>query len=89
MATPNTGLYDPTYQRDACGFGFVARVDGRPTRETVEVLAERPELTDQGRALVAGMATTLAGWSTDPVSPTARAEAELARLREELARRPG
>ena len=36
MATPNTGLYDPTYQRDACGFGFVARVDGRPTRETVE-----------------------------------------------------
>ena len=45
MATPNTGLYDPTYQRDACGFGFVARVDGRPTRETVEegleVLVER------------------------------------------------
>jgi glutamate synthase (NADPH) large chain len=36
LATPNTGLYDPTYQRDACGFGFVARVDGRPTRETVE-----------------------------------------------------
>ena len=36
MATPNTGLYDPTYQRDACGFGFVARVDGRRTRETVE-----------------------------------------------------
>jgi glutamate synthase (NADPH) large chain len=36
LATPNTGLYDPTYQRDACGFGFVARVDGRRTRETVE-----------------------------------------------------
>ncbi|MBA3473552.1 MAG: glutamate synthase subunit alpha, partial [Rubrobacter sp.] len=36
MATSYTGLYDPTYQRDACGFGFVARVDGRPTRETVE-----------------------------------------------------
>jgi glutamate synthase (NADPH) large chain len=36
LATPNTGLYDPTYQRDACGFGFVARVDGRSTRETVE-----------------------------------------------------
>ncbi len=36
MATPYTGLYDPTYQRDACGFGFVARVDGRHTRETVE-----------------------------------------------------
>jgi glutamate synthase (NADPH/NADH) large chain len=36
LATPNTGLYDPSYQRDACGFGFVARVDGRRTRETVE-----------------------------------------------------
>jgi glutamate synthase (NADPH) large chain len=36
LATPNTGLYDRSYQRDACGFGFVARVDGRRTRETVE-----------------------------------------------------
>ncbi len=36
MATPSTGLYKPSYQRDACGFGFVARVDGRRTRETVE-----------------------------------------------------
>jgi glutamate synthase (NADPH/NADH) large chain len=36
LATRHTGLYDPTYQRDACGFGFVARVDGRRTRETVE-----------------------------------------------------
>ena len=30
------GLYDPTYEHDACGLGFVARVDGRRTRETVE-----------------------------------------------------
>lgn len=36
MATPYMGLSDPTYQRDACGFGFVARIDGRQTRETVE-----------------------------------------------------
>jgi len=36
LVTRRTGLYDPTYQRDACGFGFVARVDGRRTRETVE-----------------------------------------------------
>jgi glutamate synthase (NADPH) large chain len=34
--TPRPGLYDPTYEHDACGLGFVARVDGRRTRETVE-----------------------------------------------------
>ncbi len=36
MATPNTGLYDPAYEHDACGFGFVARVDGQRTRQTVD-----------------------------------------------------
>ncbi len=36
MTTPKIGLYDPAYDHDACGFGFVARVDGRKTRETVE-----------------------------------------------------
>ena len=34
--TPRAGLYDPTYEHDACGLGFVARIDGRRTRETVE-----------------------------------------------------
>ncbi len=34
--TPRTGLYDPTYEHDACGLGFVARLDGRRTRGTVE-----------------------------------------------------
>ncbi|MEJ7819674.1 MAG: glutamate synthase subunit alpha, partial [Rubrobacteraceae bacterium] len=34
--TPKTGLYDPMYEHDACGLGFVARIDGRRTRETVE-----------------------------------------------------
>ena len=36
MLTPGAGLYDPRYEHDACGLGFVARIDGRPTRETVE-----------------------------------------------------
>ena len=36
MATPKVGLYDPIYEHDACGLGFVARVDGRRTREIVE-----------------------------------------------------
>jgi glutamate synthase (NADPH) large chain len=36
LLTPGAGLYDPIYEHDACGLGFVARVDGRRTRETVE-----------------------------------------------------
>ncbi|HEY6712698.1 MAG TPA: glutamate synthase large subunit, partial [Rubrobacter sp.] len=34
--TPGAGLYDPMYEHDACGLGFVARLDGQRTRETVE-----------------------------------------------------
>ena len=34
--TLRAGLYDPMYEHDACGLGFVARLDGRRTRETVE-----------------------------------------------------
>ncbi|MDZ7790082.1 MAG: glutamate synthase-related protein [Xanthomonadales bacterium] len=30
-----TGLYDPRFEKDACGIGFVAHVDGRPRREVV------------------------------------------------------
>ncbi|MEA2478413.1 MAG: glutamate synthase large chain, partial [Thermoleophilaceae bacterium] len=30
-----SGLYDPQTEHDACGLGFVARLDGRPSRETV------------------------------------------------------
>jgi glutamate synthase domain-containing protein 2/glutamate synthase domain-containing protein 1/glutamate synthase domain-containing protein 3 len=29
------GLYDPTYEHDACGVAFVARLDGVPSHETV------------------------------------------------------
>ena len=36
MTAPKSGLYDPLYEHDACGLGFVARIDGRRTRETVE-----------------------------------------------------
>ena len=36
MTTANYGLYNPAHEHDACGFGFVARVDGRQTRQTVE-----------------------------------------------------
>ncbi len=36
FAPSNAGLYDPNYEHDACGLGFVARVDGERTRKTVE-----------------------------------------------------
>ena len=30
------GLYDPGQERDACGVGLVASIDGKPRREVVE-----------------------------------------------------
>ena len=30
------GLYDPTYEHDACGVAMVAKLDGMPSHETVE-----------------------------------------------------
>src|SRR4051794_23361197 len=30
------GLYDPSYEHDACGVAFVAKLDGTPSHETVE-----------------------------------------------------
>ena len=37
MPRPTTpvGLYDPSYEHDACGVALVARLDGKPTHETV------------------------------------------------------
>ena len=31
------GLYDPSYEHDACGVAFVARLDNEPTHEVVEL----------------------------------------------------
>src|SRR5919204_3669962 len=33
-------LYDPRFEHDACGTGFVARVDGRPGHDIVELALE-------------------------------------------------
>jgi glutamate synthase (ferredoxin) len=33
---PRQGLYDPQYEHDACGFGFVVDVKGRPSHDIVE-----------------------------------------------------
>jgi glutamate synthase (NADPH/NADH) large chain/glutamate synthase (ferredoxin) len=34
--TGPVGLYDPTYEHDACGVAFVARLTGEPSHETVQ-----------------------------------------------------
>ncbi|MDQ3925452.1 MAG: glutamate synthase subunit alpha, partial [Actinomycetota bacterium] len=36
MTSLKAGLYDPSYEHDACGVGFVVRADGQHTREIVE-----------------------------------------------------
>jgi glutamate synthase domain-containing protein 2/glutamate synthase domain-containing protein 1/glutamate synthase domain-containing protein 3 len=37
LARRPVGLYDPRFEREECGIGFVAHVDGRPRREMVEL----------------------------------------------------
>ncbi len=34
--TARVGLYDPSYEHDACGVAFVARLSGEPSHETVQ-----------------------------------------------------
>src|SRR5215469_5337843 len=36
LATRRQGLYDPSFEHDACGVGFVARLDGRKSHATVQ-----------------------------------------------------
>src|SRR5689334_22121164 len=51
------GLYDPRFEHDSCGVGFVARVSGMPSREIVEMglealsrLAHRGAVAADGRS---------------------------------------
>ena len=32
----NTGLYDPEFEHDSCGIGFVAHLKGRKSHDIVE-----------------------------------------------------
>ena len=34
-SAPPKGLYDPNFEHDACGFGFVANIDGRKEHKIV------------------------------------------------------
>ena len=33
--TENKGLYDPSFERDACGIGFVANIKGNKNHQTI------------------------------------------------------
>ena len=33
---PKQGLYDPKFEHDACGIGFVVHIKGRPSHELVQ-----------------------------------------------------
>jgi glutamate synthase (NADPH/NADH) len=35
----NTGLYDPSMDRDSCGVGFIAELSAQPSRKTVSAFA--------------------------------------------------
>ena len=35
----NTGLYDPSMDRDSCGVGFIAELSAEPSRKTVSAFA--------------------------------------------------
>ena len=33
---PAQGLYDPAYEKDACGVGFVAHIKGKSSRDIID-----------------------------------------------------
>ena len=37
---PAAGLYDPRFEHDACGVGFIARIDGKPTHQVLRLALE-------------------------------------------------
>jgi glutamate synthase (NADPH) large chain len=41
-----TGLYDPAYEHDACGVGFVAHLKGVASRQIVDDAERAPRLGD-------------------------------------------
>jgi glutamate synthase (NADPH/NADH) len=34
------GLYDPSFERDSCGVGFIAELSGDPSRKTVSIFRD-------------------------------------------------
>ena len=77
------GLYDPRFEHDACGVGFVARLDGRPTHEAIaRALTVLENLEHRGAAGADAESGDGAGILTQLPDPFLRAVAgfELPRL---------
>ena len=36
MSLSRYGLYDPSFEHDSCGVGFIARIDGKPAHSIIE-----------------------------------------------------
>ena len=78
-----SGLYDPRFEHDACGVGFVARLDGRPTHEAItRALTVLENLEHRGAAGADAESGDGAGILTQLPDPFLRAVAgfELPRL---------
>ncbi|MEX2575787.1 MAG: glutamate synthase large subunit [Halofilum sp. (in: g-proteobacteria)] len=55
LAPPQGGLWRPDFERDACGFGLMARLDGEPRRELVsDALAALARMTHRGAVAADG-----------------------------------
>ena len=55
MKTPADGLYDPSFERDSCGFGLIANLDDVPSHFVVETAVSALErLTHRGAVAADG-----------------------------------
>ena len=36
-ARPEAGLYDPSFESDACGVGLIANIKGEPSHDVVQI----------------------------------------------------
>ena len=79
LRPPKHGLYDPRYERDACGVGFVAHIKGRASHHIVEQgLRLLENLTHRGATGANPTTGDGAGLLSQPPDALWRAEAEFA-----------
>ena len=49
------GLYDPSFERDSCGFGLIANIDNKPNHQIIDTAIESlKRLTHRGAISVDG-----------------------------------
>ncbi len=62
---PRYGLYDPAYEHDSCGVGFIAQIKGQASHEIIENALEKRRLVEENRSLrhISGKDSLLIGTS--------------------------